>query len=92
MFYGARDAAGQPLGTFDYMCRLLVPLCAARAAEEMLYGRDSMTLSTASEVLLPFNVRRVLRVAQATHDTATANVEDLQRSCSDLLCRATCCT
>lgn len=32
------------------MCRLLVPLCAARAAEEVLYGRDSMTLSTASEV------------------------------------------
>lgn len=50
MFYRARDTAGQPLGTFDYMCRLLVPLCAARAAEEVLYGRDSMTLSTASEV------------------------------------------
>ena len=42
--------AGRPQSVFDYMCRLLVPLCAARAAEEVLYGRDSMTLSTASEV------------------------------------------
>ena len=50
MFHRARDMAGRPQTVFDYMCRLLVPLCAARAAEEVLYGRDSMTLSTASEV------------------------------------------
>ena len=48
--YRARSTAGQTQSVFDYMCRLLVPLCAARAAEEVLYGRDSMTLSTASEV------------------------------------------
>ena len=50
MFSRARDMAGRPQSVFDYMCRLLVPLCAARAAEEVLYGRDSVTLSTASEV------------------------------------------
>ncbi len=50
LFYAARDAQGRPLGTFDYLARLLVPLCAARAAEEVLYGPDGTTLSTASEV------------------------------------------
>lgn len=48
--YTARKADGKLMGSFDFSCRLIVPLYAARCLEEVLYGPDGMTLSTSSEV------------------------------------------
>ena len=73
MFSRARDMAGRPQSVFDYMCRLLVPLCAARAAEAVLYGRDSMTLSTASEVRrLLLRAGRFRTTSKSTHVISSA--------------------
>lgn len=38
------------LGVFELCCALLIPLYAGRVTEELLYGPDSVTLSTAKEV------------------------------------------
>jgi hypothetical protein len=40
----------EPLAPYEMLCGLLVPLYAARAAEEVLYGRRGVTLQTAREV------------------------------------------
>ena len=42
---------GEPVAPYEMLCGLLVPLYAARAAEEAYYGRRAVTLSTAKEVL-----------------------------------------
>ena len=41
---------GEPVAPYEMLCGLLVPLYAARAAEEAFYGRRAVTLSTAKEV------------------------------------------
>lgn len=40
----------EPLSEYELMTGLLLPLYAGRAAEEMFYGPQGITLSTASEV------------------------------------------
>ncbi len=40
---------GEPLAPYEMLCGLLVPLYAARAAEEAFYGRRGVTLSTSKE-------------------------------------------
>ena len=50
LFYESGGAGRPPPSSFDFFARLLVPLYAARAAEEALYGREGQTLSTAPEV------------------------------------------
>ncbi|KAK9817951.1 hypothetical protein WJX72_004798 [[Myrmecia] bisecta] len=40
----------EPQSTFELLCGLLVPLYAARATEEVFYGRRGVSLSTAGEV------------------------------------------
>lgn len=42
----------EPLSPYETMSGLLVPLYAARAAEEAFYGPEGVTLSTSSEVSL----------------------------------------
>jgi len=46
----------EPQGDFALCCGLLIPLYAARATEEVFFGRQGVTLGTAPEVgflLLP---------------------------------------
>lgn len=40
----------EPQGDFALCCGLLIPLYAARATEEVFYGRQGVTLGTAQEV------------------------------------------
>ena len=40
----------EPQGDFALCCGLLIPLYAARATEEVFYGRQGVTLGTAPEV------------------------------------------
>lgn len=40
----------EPLAPYEMLCGLLVPLYAARATEEVLYGRRGVTLQTSREV------------------------------------------
>lgn len=40
----------EPQGDFALCCGLLIPLYAARATEEVFYGRQGVTLGTAHEV------------------------------------------
>ena len=40
----------QPLSQYEMMTGLLLPLYAGRAVEEMFYGPQGVTLSTAAEV------------------------------------------
>ena len=40
----------EPLAQYEMLCGLLVPLYAARATEEVLYGRSGVTLQTSREV------------------------------------------
>lgn len=42
----------EPQGDFELCCGLLVPLYAARATEEVFYGKQGVTLGTAQEVSL----------------------------------------
>ena len=42
----------EPQGDFALCCGLLIPLYAARATEEVFYGRQGVTLGTAPEVKL----------------------------------------
>jgi hypothetical protein len=43
----------KPMGTFEFCVGLLVPLYAARATEEVFYGRRGVTLSTSKEASAP---------------------------------------
>ena len=43
----------EPLSPYEVMSGLLIPLYAARAAEEAFFGPHGVTLSTASEVRQP---------------------------------------
>ena len=45
------------MAPYEMLCGLLVPLYAARAAEEAYYGRRAVTLSTAKEVRAPWAFR-----------------------------------
>lgn len=40
----------EPLGDYELMCAMLLPLYAARAAEETFFGPRGVTLATAPEV------------------------------------------
>lgn len=40
----------EPQGDFELCCGLLIPLYAARATEEVFYGKQGVTLGTAQEV------------------------------------------
>ena len=40
----------EPLAPYEMLCGLLVPLYAARATEEVFYGRRGVTLQTSREV------------------------------------------
>ena len=42
----------EPLAPYEMLCGLLVPLYAARATEEVFYGRRGVTLQTSREVRL----------------------------------------
>ena len=42
----------EPQGDFELCCGLLIPLYAARATEEVFYGKQGVTLGTAQEVCI----------------------------------------
>lgn len=46
----AVDPAEKPLSVFERCCGLLVPLYAARATEEVFYGKEGVTTSTSTEL------------------------------------------
>lgn len=44
---------GEVYSTYEVNCGFLVPLLAPRAAEEVLFGKEGVTLSTAAAVRIP---------------------------------------
>ncbi len=46
----AVDPPETPLSVFERCCGLLVPLYAARATEEVFYGKEGVTTSTSTEL------------------------------------------
>ncbi len=67
LYYSARRADGRLLGSFDFCCRVLVPLYAARALEEALYGEAGLTLSTSSEARRPRSLSTAWKQSKSLH-------------------------
>lgn len=59
--------SGEPLTTFELCCGLLVPLYAARATEEVLFGKQGVTLGTSKEVSRAGDLARYLVVGSSLH-------------------------
>lgn len=64
-------------GDFDLCCGLLVPLYAARATEEVFYGKRGVTLGTAQEVsssAWPVHICKHLHLMSVTHEAVVCLV------------------
>lgn len=57
----------RPLTQFELVCELMVPLYVPRACEEIIYGKDGVSLSTSKEVSAAAEVARWIVVDSKLH-------------------------
>jgi hypothetical protein len=69
-------------GDFSFCVGLVVPMYAARAAEEVVYGRGGTTLSTAADIATAGRLTKYLCAYSDTNPALLGNVLGLDRSTS----------
>ena len=88
----------EPQGDFELCCGLLIPLYAARATEEVFYGKRGVTLGTAQEVCIshPFlllqNMSALLLETGNTHPRSEINPQSAILKNLGALAIMACCT